>query len=114
MLTRSLVSKTARNFSTNILRAPTSKQSNLRMVTSLAVLGLGWSCISRLNYGGLSLCGRVKRAQCEIAADDTKDMMSMMLGNPPKFIVLKKKYLCLAGAVLGHIIPGANCLIWYT
>ena len=90
MLTRGLTSST-RNFSTKVLRAPMSKQSNLRMVTSLATLGLGWSCISRLNCG--ALFGRIKRAHCEVrnsAHDDcdvvenNKSMMSMLLNGYEK------------------------------
>ena len=119
MLTRGLASNTSRSFSTKVLRTPMSNQSNLKMVTSLAGLGLGWATISRLNFG--NLCGRVKRAQCEyeqIQADEDdvpKDMMSLMINGftQRERVALKNKNTCLIGAVLGHVIPGANCLVWW-
>ena len=94
------------------------------MVTSLATLGLGWSCISRLNCG--NLFGSFKRAQCEIAesthancdiVDDKESMMSMLLGGHQKedMVVYKSWTTACFGAILGKfVLPGANLLVWYT
>ena len=42
-------------------------------------------------------------------------MMSLMINGytQRERVALKNKNTCLIGAVLGHVIPGANCLVWW-
>merc|ERR1740117_652051 len=108
MLTRGLASNT-RSFSSRAMKV--GKSSNMKMMSTLTGLGLGWSCLSQLNFGGLSLYGRINRAQCEAAAQASEPEPCCDLIKVGG-IVLNNKMAGLIGAAAGVVIPGMNFLVW--
>merc|ERR1740117_795364 len=108
MLTRGLASNT-RSFSSRAMKV--GKSSNMKMMSTLTGLGLGWSCLSQLNFGGMSLYGRINRAQCEAAAQASEPEPCCDLIKVGG-IVLNNKMAGLLGAAAGVFVPGMNFLVW--
>merc|ERR1740117_2747081 len=104
MLTRGLASNT-RSFSSRAMKV--GKSSNMKMMSTLTGLGLGWSCLSQLNFGGLSLYGRINRAHAEAAEPEPCCDLIKVGG-----IVLNNKMAGLLGAAAGVFVPGMNFLVW--